>query len=217
VSSLRRLDPLALPTRELRRLAHVTAVPTTYVSHDVEVDDAEARRALVERQGYDEGYAQGLAEARAEIDIARREESRRVATALSALERAASELRDDASRLRREMQASAPRLAFAILEQLLARELEVSANPGREAIVRALALDEGTSPVSVRLNPDDVARLGEAADLGLDREIVVVADPLIEIGGAVLETGGATLDGQLSTALARVRRVLLGDPEGAGR
>jgi flagellar biosynthesis/type III secretory pathway protein FliH len=38
----------------------------------------------------------------------------------------------------------------------------------------------------------------------------VVADPSVERGGAMVEVGRATLDGQLSSALDRVRQVLLG-------
>lgn len=211
MSSLHRPDPLVTPTRELRRL-HVAVVPTAYISRDAEEDASEAQRALAERRAFEDGYALGLAEAQVEIERMKKEDLRRVSSAVSALERAVSELVADADNLRREMQASASRLAFAIVEQLFSRELQLAVNPGRDAIIRTLALDESTAPVTVRLNPEDFATLGEVGDIGLNRQITVIADPLIAPGGAVAETGSTTLDGQLSTALERVREILVGGP-----
>ena len=54
-----------------------------------------------------------------------------------------------------------------------------------------------------------LATLGGFAASGLGREVCVVPDPAVEPGGALVEIGKATLDGQLSTALERVRQVLL--------
>jgi flagellar assembly protein FliH len=88
--------------------------------------------------------------------------------------------------------------------------LALAANPGRDAVIRVLALDEGLSPATVRLNPVDMAAL-EALDLG--RVLNVVADPGVEPGGALVEVGRASLDRQLGPALERVRQILLGPDE----
>jgi flagellar assembly protein FliH len=109
--------------------------------------------------------------------------------------------------MRAEIQAAAPKLAFAVVEALLGRELALAANPGREAVARVLALDEGMQPATVRMNPTDIAAFGED-DLG--RVVSVVADPAVEPGGAVVEIGRATLDAQLGPAVERVREILLG-------
>jgi flagellar assembly protein FliH len=106
-----------------------------------------------------------------------------------------------------EVQVAAPKLAFAIVEAILGRELALAANPGQEAVARVLALDEGRQPAIVRLNPDDVEALDQ---MGLGREVQVVADPAVERGGALVEIGRSTLDGQLGSAIERVRHVLLG-------
>jgi len=210
MSTFNREDPLGTPTRELRRLTHSSAVPTTYASRDGEADLMQVRQVQAVRQGYDDGYAEGLARAVLDNDLARGEESKRIETALAALATAISELRDADLHLRSDIQKSAPRLAFALLEQLLARELVVADNPGRDAIVRILALDDGALPATIRMNPDDVDKLGEVADLGLGREIVIIADPKVPSGGALVEIGNTTLDGQIDTALERVKKILLG-------
>ncbi len=102
-----------------------------------------------------------------------------------------------------------------ILEVLVAREAQLITDPVREAISRALALDDGVGPATVRLHPDDVATMG-ALDPG--REVVVIPDPAVGRGGALVEIDDSVLDGQLESALDRVREVLLGDgAPGAGR
>jgi flagellar assembly protein FliH len=200
-------DPPTATPRALRRLIHSPVVPTTYVSRNVELEASRAESEAAVRQGYDDGYAEGLARAAAVADQLRKEEAQQAAAALSALGRAMDAAEEAGAQMRAEIQIAAPKLAFALLEILLGRELALASDPGQEAITRALALDDGMQPATVRLHPDDVARLG-AVDHG--RVVHVVADPAVESGGALVEIGSTTLDGQLGSALERVRRVLLG-------
>jgi flagellar assembly protein FliH len=182
-------------------------VPTTYRSRTLEIEAMEAGAAAAVRRGYDDGYAEGLAAAAADAAGIREEEVRRATAALSALSRAVAAAEEAERTMRAEIQAAAPKLAFALVEALLGRELALAANPGREAVARVLALDEGMQPATVRMNPADIAAFGEG-DLG--RVVSVVADPAVERGGAVVEIGRATLDAQLGPAVERVREILLG-------
>jgi flagellar assembly protein FliH len=203
-------DPPTTAPRALRRLGHSPAVPTTYVSRNVAIEAAEAESAAAARQGYDDGYAEGLARAAAVAAGTRNEETRRAARALSALSQALAGAEEGERAMRAEIQAAAPKLAFALLEVLVGRETALAANPGQDAVSRVLALDEGLQPATVRMNPGDIEAL-EAVDPG--RVLNVVADPSVEPGGAMVEIGRATLDGQLGPALERVRQVLLGPPD----
>ncbi|MHB1209898.1 MAG: FliH/SctL family protein [Acidimicrobiales bacterium] len=196
--------------RELRRFADDTVVPTTYENKGPRLDSLEVHRAEAARQGYEEGYAEGMERALADIARKSAEESQRAALALNALARAVSAAQESAQKVRSEVQEAAPKLAFELLETLLAREVSLAVNPGYEAITRVLSLDEGNDPVTVWMHPVDVASLGDLADAELGRDVNVMADPSIERGGAMVEMGRTTLDGQLSHALARVREVLLG-------
>jgi flagellar assembly protein FliH len=200
-------DPPTTAPRPLRRLSHSPAVPTTYRSRTLEIEAMEADAAAAVRRGYDDGYAEGLAAAAADAAGIREEEVRRATAALSALSRAVAAAEEAERTVRAEVQAAAPRLAFALVEALLGRELALATNPGREAVARVLALDEGMQPATVRMNPTDIAAFGED-DLG--RVVSVVADPAVEPGGAVVEIGRATLDAQLGPAVERVREILLG-------
>lgn len=193
--------------RTLRRLSHSPVVPTTYQSRNVEPETMETEMAAAVRQGYEDGYAEGLAQAATESARLRKEEAARVAGALSALSHALTAAEESDRRMRAEIQTAAPKLAFALLEALLGRELALASNPGRDAVVRVLALDDGLTPATVRLNPVDMAALNS---LDLGRVLHVVADPGVEPGGAVVEVGRASLDGQLGPAIERVRQILLG-------
>ena len=203
-------------TPALRRFTHATVVPTSYDNKGPQVDSLEEQRAAAARQGYQEGYAEGLERAAREQERRSAEESQRAAAALAALSHAVSAVHDSANSVCAQVQEAAPKLAYELLEILLAREVSLMTSPGAEAITRVLRLDEGSGPVTVWMHPSDVAALGELAEAGFARDVNVIADPSVEKGGAVAEVGRATFDGQLTTALERVREVLLGG-EQAGR
>jgi flagellar assembly protein FliH len=212
MSATGRVEPPATTSRSLRRLAHQPAVATTYQSREADSQAIESDRVAAVRQGYADGYADGSARVAAQADAATAEVSRRADSALAGLSAAITSAQDRDLGLRAEMQVAASSLAFALLEMLLGRETALAANPGREAVTRALALDEGREPARVRLNPLDLETLqGHALDLG--RVATFEPDAQVEPGGAMVEIGHAVLDGQLGPALERVRRVLLRPPE----
>jgi len=196
--------------RRLRRLVGATVIPASYEDKSPKFTSPESLRAAAARQGYEDGYAEGIERALAEVAHKSAAESQRVAFAMGALSRAVSAAQDSALQHRVEVQDAAPKFVFELLETLFARELALAVNPGYEAITRVLRLDEGSDPVTVLMHPVDVATLGEVADIGLGRDVNVVADSSVERGGAMVEIGRTTLDGQLSHALERVREVLLG-------
>ena len=90
------------------------------------------------------------------------------------------------------------------------REVPAEAVVERDAVARALALDESALPAVVRLHPGDAATVGDLVGLSPSRPLTVVADPAVEPGGALVEVGSTTVDSQFSAALERVRAVLVG-------
>jgi flagellar assembly protein FliH len=210
---------LTVPTtRELRRLSRASVVSTPYVSRREPVDAVGDERSVERRDGYREGFEDGCAQGRTlaveEAAQTRAHDTARARTALDALAGAVRAAHEADLRMRAEIQAAAPKLAFALLEELMARELWLATNPGREAVARVLALDEGTQPATIRMNPRDIETLGDIDATLSTREVTLVADANVEPGGAVVDIGKGTLDGQLSTALERVRDVLLGSQRG---
>jgi flagellar assembly protein FliH len=166
--------------------------------------------------GYEAGYADGRRDAEKEARDAERAILARVERAVSALRCSTDAARTAYEDRGAEFERSAPRFAFDLLEALFGRESELATDPGRDAIARALALDETTSPAIIRLSPDDAATIGDLAhlaDLAPSRSLTMIADPSVEPGGALVEIGSTTIDSQLSPALERVRAVIAGPCE----
>ena len=101
-----------------------------------------------------------------------------------------------------QLESAVPRFAFELLEALFDRESVLAVDPGREAVARALALDESYLPAVARVSPGDADTIGDIVELspryGPDYSTV-------EPGGAMVEIGSTTIDSQLSRALERVR------------
>ncbi len=160
--------------------------------------------------GYEAGYADGQRDAEAAAMDAERDSLARVERALSALGRSVDAARAAYEDRAAQLEGAVPQFAFDLLETLFGRESVLAVEPGRQAVARALALDESTLPAVVRLCPDDAATIGDLTDLAPSRTVTVVADPTVEPGGALVEVGSTTIDSQLSRALDRVRVVIVG-------
>jgi flagellar assembly protein FliH len=163
--------------------------------------------------GYEAGYADGQRDAEAAAGDAERDRLARVDRALTALSRSVDAARSAYEQRAAELEGAVPQFAFDLLETLFGRESVLAVDPGREAVARALALDESALPAVARLSPDDAATIGDLTDLSPARRLTVVPDPTIEPGGALVEVGSTTIDSQLSRALDRVRAVIIGQTE----
>jgi flagellar assembly protein FliH len=198
----------------IRPRPHDPGVPIDYVvlSKEAEASAADAGREA----GYQAGYAAGQDAARAEAVEAARLARARLEQALGALGHASHDAALAFAERRDQLEHSVSAFAFDLVETLLGRELALSADPGRDAVARALAVDSSALPATVRIHPDDADTFRRVDDDALagSRELTVVADASVEPGGAVVEIGEATIDSQLSAAVQRVRDILITHPGG---
>jgi flagellar assembly protein FliH len=199
------------PTLAVRRQPSDPARPVDWIAFGDGVADGDRER------GYAAGYAEGQAAAEEEFRRAERlrdaEVERSVRALSTAVDASARVLEERVDSLARAL----PGLVFELVEALVGRELAVAADPGRDALARALALHPSKEPVVARLHPDDVSRLGDLGNLGDGREITVVTDPAVAPGDAVVEVGPSRIESRMAEALDRVRSVLTGDdPRGDG-
>lgn len=179
----------------------------------------ESAMELGRAEGHVAGYAAGLAVAAAEARVAsdsqeqrfadaERQRQERLSTALEVLAGMARSLQQREAVSLADVENVVVDLAVEVARAVLDRELAVSAEPGREALVRALALAPQESAAVVRLHPSDAATLDGIDQLGAGRQITVVPDPSVERGGCIVDTAGRSIDAQVGTALARVAAVL---------
>lgn len=166
--------------------------------------DDGAHRQAVER-GYAEGVRRGYEDGRAAAEADARND---VSFALTALHSAIEGLahRDAAGLM--EVSAEAVELALAIAEVVIGREIATSLDPGRDALVRALALAPDRGTIVARFHPADLHLFGDLDALDHGRDLQLVADAGVSRGGCILDVGSARVDAQIGPALARVRAEL---------
>ena len=161
------------------------------------------------QEGRRAGFDQGLFEGRARGEVEVRENLRaRFEEWIGALDRGLHDLVRRDRELSAELASVAVDLALEVAAVVLAREVTASADPGRDALVRALALAPEQGALVARLHPDDLQRIGGIDDLVAPDRITLLADPAIGAGGCLVEAGAARIDARIDAALVRVREVL---------
>jgi flagellar assembly protein FliH len=174
-------------------------------------DPLDVAREEARRAGYEEGQLAAAAEAEVAARRAAAQLEERVQDAVAFLENAAlfvrAQLSDELDRLAK----GATSLALALAQTVLQRELELAADPGGEAIARALALVPGVAPAVARCNPADLAVLGPVQS----QNLTLVPDESVGRGGCLLDTGSTLVDARIETAISRVQAIL--EAAGGGR
>jgi flagellar assembly protein FliH len=165
---------------------------------------AEAART----QGFEQGYNEGLEAAHAAVVAATEDANKRVRRALAALSEAVDNFdRREATALV-AVENEILTAAFAIARSVLQREIATAADPGAEALARSMELLPERGDVVARMNPDDVATLSMELIETSTRNIRVVPDPRVELGGCIVEVGDTKIDAQVSSALTKVGEAL---------
>jgi flagellar assembly protein FliH len=159
--------------------------------------------------GYEDGrtagYSAGEAAGRATLE----HERHRFVSALQAVGDQLRLLAESEAAVRANFEAAVVETALAVAEAILGRELAVNADPGRDAIARALAVaPSGAAKATVRLHPDDAARLGDLDLIAPGLEVGIVADHSVAPGDCILTMGDTSVDAGVATALERVRKAL---------
>jgi flagellar assembly protein FliH len=171
----------------------------------------EAMRHDAQQEGFEQGYADGMARAQAEATAARAQLDQQFMSAMTALMGAANQLRSREASSLHHVADQAAGLALQIAEQVIARELAAATDPGRDAIARAMALAPEDGDIRIHLHPDDLTALGPVEDLAPGRSIALVPDASVQSGGCLLHVGAARIDAQIPAALARIAELLVSE------
>jgi flagellar assembly protein FliH len=179
---------------------------------------ADLRKSAHER-GYQEGKREGLQHAQEDIEqcareIAEKTAAEALATALPALKSVAESLGVERDRWIGDWEAVGVRLAAAIAERLLVRQLELEPGVARDMIREALQLAVGAPRIRVHLHDDDAALLGQQAaevvrSMARCGEAEIVPDNSLLRGGCLIETQHGQIDARIETVLDRIVAELL--------
>lgn len=195
----------AIALREAEAAAHARAL------------EEEHERALAD------AYARGRADGE---EAGRATEQVRLAHALHAAEDALDALRAGESRWSGQVEENICALSAAVARQVIGRELAGDAATLTDLVRRALAEFPVDQPLTIRVNPLDLAAMASArptgdgaalptamgtASVAPNRDTRWIADPAIEPGGCVVEGRERIVDGRVDTALERIYRQLTGN------
>lgn len=173
---------------------------------------AEAREAAdrIRREAQQAGQRQARDAAQQQ---GRAETERRLATALPALERALESLQRDKNQHLQQCERQVVRLALAIAERVIRRELSSRPEITLDLIREALQLAASNDRVTLHLNPEDydtwrepLARL--MAQRSETQKLECLPDPDVTLGGCVVKTEFGSIDQQFQAQLARIAEEL---------
>ncbi len=171
---------------------------------------AEQSRKKIEDEAHKKGYADGQREIQRLVE---KKLGEQLATLLPALAATIQEIQHAKQAWLTHWERSAVKLATAIAEKIVRRQIEACPEITLGLIRESLELAAGSSTVRVMLHPKDYEALqpkaetlvAAAAGLG---DCELVADAAISPGGCRVETAFGCIDQQIETQLRRIEEEL---------
>lgn len=175
------------------------------------VNRALAEADQIRAQAADEGRRAALQAVEAAL---RGKVEQQLTTLTPALKAAVQSILQARLAWQRHWEQHALRLATAVASRIVRREVQRVPVITVELVREALQLAIGNEKITLRLNPQDHATLGELvngviAELGTIAETRVLVDGNITPGGCRVDTEFGSIDQQLETQLARITEELL--------
>jgi len=151
-------------------------------------------------QGFEEGKRAGAEAVRQAMEQQMHQEVRALG---ERVERILSKATADLTRLEDTLAAELLELACDVARQVVRRELSTSMEPLRAVVQEALSLavTDGR-PATLRLHPDDLARLTKA-DTDSQPSVKWVADDSLTPGGCVVDSAHSNVDARVEKRWAR--------------
>jgi flagellar assembly protein FliH len=139
--------------------------------------------------------------------------ARRMDTLVPALEQLVQKMNDAKGELMSRWESSAVKVASAIAERIIRREIVADPQITLDLVAEALRLAAGSDEITLRVNPTDYENLGSqinrlAETLCQLAPSSIVADPEISAGGCRIETKYGEVDQQIESQLRRIEEEL---------
>ena len=130
---------------------------------------------------------------------------------LSSLDAAGTDLAARDAVTLRDVESQTRTLAVGLAEAIVGHEVAVATDPVGDSVRRSAVLLPDRGPMLVRVHPLDLetARTAAPGWFGEVRSVELVADATIERGACALAVGPLRIDAQISSALERMRALLI--------
>ena len=151
-------------------------------------------------------YQKGLQDGQA---AARKEMMAQMEAMNARLARTIEEFSGMRQRFRHEAEEDVVALALAIARRILHRELTMAPEALLGIVKAALEKMDAREVHRVRIRPEDAPAVKQFLEkMGLPQRVEVVADPGLERGAAILDSGRGALDASIETQLSEIERGL---------
>jgi flagellar assembly protein FliH len=187
-------DYLAVTRQEAAKIVQAARGEAEQIRRQAETAGRQAAEAAVER-------------------ILDEKVARQMATVLPALEQLVTQVNDARGELLQHWERSALRVATAIAERIIRRQLDREPQITLDLIHESLQLAAGSAEITLHMNPSDYEHMGPQAErlaesLARLAPSQVIADPAIAPGGCRVETKCGEIDMQISSQLRRIEEEL---------
>jgi len=178
------------------------APPHLVIESGTAEERLRAVAAETRRRAREEGFAEGLAEARA-----------RVEPALEAVAEAERQIRAREGDFLRAAERSAVELALAIAEKIVGGTVSARPETVLDVVGGALLRTESRHRLVIEVNPEDLELVSESADgltarLGGVQRLDVIAERRVERGGCIVRTEEGEIDARIGSQLERLAELM---------
>lgn len=172
--------------------------------------DANLQSEKIKQQaqdiGFSQGYEEGKKQGRQEIQFLLEEAVLQAQAVLVAA-------KQDAETIVQSSQHDIMRLAFAIAEKILAREIEQNQEATLPVILAALQEVRDQEKINIMVAPDDYETVLHLkrdlqAVIGGEKSLTITPDPTLSRGSCFVETMNGKLDARIDTQLAILKKTL---------
>ena len=178
------------------------APPHLVIESGTAEERLRAVAAETRRRAREEGFAEGLAEART-----------RVEPALEAVAEAERQIRAREGDFLRAAERSAVELALAIAEKIVGGTVSARPETVLDVVGGALLRTESRHRLVIEVNPEDLELVSESAEgltarLGGVQRLDVIAERRVERGGCIVRTEEGEIDARIGSQLERLAELM---------
>lgn len=172
------------------------------------VKEAQEKGALLEREAYEKGFAQGEKDG---LDLG----EKKALKVVENIENFFTEMSNLKKEILKQYERQILELIFSIAKKIIHHQIGSDEKAIEDTVLKALHLAVEKSKIALRVNPEDfdyVERLRPEffAKFKELKSIVVTSDPSITRGGCFLETPYGDVDARIETELEMIYQCLEG-------